>query len=83
MEEKEIIKFDKKNERILTICFSSGISETYYNVIDIDFQDEYVIISRLSYEDKLFNEIYKKENILSYKMEFRNIKMVGDEEDGE
>lgn len=83
MEEKEVIKFDKKNERMLTICFSSGVCETYFNVIDIDFQDEYVIISRLEYEDKLFKEIYKKENILSYKMEFKNIVMVGDEEDGE
>ncbi|WP_058989901.1 hypothetical protein [Anaerococcus rubeinfantis] len=83
MEEKEVIKFDKKNERTLTIHFSCGMHETYYNVIDIDFQDEYVIISLLGYEDKLFKEIYKKENILSYKMEFKNIKMVGDEEDGE
>lgn len=83
MEEKEIIKFDKKNERMLTICFSSGMCETYYNVIDIDFQDDYVFISRIGYGDKLSKEIYKKENILSYKMEFKNVKMVGDEEDGE
>lgn len=83
MEEKEVIKFDKKNERTLTIYFSGEMHETYYNVIDIDFQDEYMAISRLSYEDKLSKEIYKKENILSYRMEFKNVKMVGDEEDGE
>lgn len=29
------------------------------------------------------NKYIKKENILSYSMEFKNIKMVGDEEDGE
>lgn len=83
MEEKEVIKFDKKNERTLTICFSSGVCETHYNVIDIDFQDEYVIISKFIYGGNLYEQIYKKENILSYSMEFKNIKMVGDEEDGE
>ena len=83
MEEKEVIKFDKKSERTLTICFSSGVCETHYNVIDIDFQDEYVIISKFIYGGNLYEQIYKKENILSYSMEFKNIKMVGDEEDGE
>ena len=83
MEEKEVIKFDKKNERTLTICFSSGASETHYNVIDIDFQDEYAIISKLMYGGNLYKQIYKKENILSYSMEFKNIEMVGDDKDGE
>lgn len=83
MEEKEVIKFDKKNERILTIYFSCGTHETYYNVIDIDFEDDYVIISRITYDDKLSKEIYKKESILSYEMKFKNVKMVRGEEDGE
>lgn len=83
MEEKEIVKFDKKNERTLKICFSSGMCEIYYNVIDIDFEDDYVIISRIAYDDRLSEQIYKKESILSYEMEFKNVKMVGDEEDGE
>lgn len=83
MEEKEVIKVDKKNLRMLTVFFNSGMYENFYDVIDIDFEDEYVIISRIVYGNKLVKEIYKKENILSYKIEFKNIKMVGDEEDGE
>lgn len=85
MEEKEIIKFDKKNERILKIIFKSGICEDFYRVIQIDYDKEDMIISRIGYGNKLIKEIFKNENILSYKIEFTNSKvvMIGDEEDEE
>lgn len=85
MEEKEVIKFDKKNERILRIIFKSGTCEDFYRVIQIDYDDVDMIISRIGYEDKLIKEVFKYENILSYRIEFTNSKVVliGDEEDGE
>ena len=85
MEEKEVMKFDKKNERILRIIFKSGIYEDFYRVVQIDIKENYMIISRIGFDDQLVKEVYKTENILSYRIDFKNTKvvLVGDEEDGE
>ncbi|MFR3737124.1 hypothetical protein [Anaerococcus obesiensis] len=85
MEEKEVMRFDKKNERILRIIFKSGICEDFYKVVQIDIEENYMIISRIGFDDQLVIEVYKTENILSYRINFKNTKvvLVGDEEDGE
>lgn len=85
MEEKEVIEVDKSKERILRIIFKSGTCEDFYRVVQIDYDDEDMIISHIGYEDKLIKHIFKNKNILSYRIEFTNSKvvLVGDEEDGE
>ena len=85
MEEKEVIKFDKSNERILRIIFKSGIYEDFYKVVGIDIKENYMTISRIGFDNQLVKEVYMMENILSYRLDFKNTKvvLVGDEEDGE
>lgn len=85
MEEKEVLKVDKKNIRTLTIIFNSGICEHLYDVVDINFEDEYINISSLTYNKTLVRQIYKKDSVLSLRMEFTNAKVIviGDEKDGE
>ena len=58
---------------------------TFYKVVQIDIEENYMIISRIGFDDQLVKEVYKTENILSYRINFKNTKvvLVGDEEDGE
>ena len=85
MKEKEVIKVDKKNVRNLRLIFKSGISQDFYRVTRIDFSNDWMVISRLGFSNQLIKEIFRKENVLSYQMDFENTLVITneDEKDGE